>query len=87
MAKRSYSFRFRTGEITIDYEQCAKCTGFPCVKADNLFGTGVIRIQNRKPVLATSTEDAKRTCNECLACELYCGFYGKGGLRIGLDEL
>jgi hypothetical protein len=80
-----YTIRFRTGEIAIDYEKCAHCDNYACVKADSLFGTGVLRIQSRKPVLATSPNDAKRLCNECLTCELYCQSYGNKGLRISLD--
>ena len=80
-----YSFPFRTGEITIDYKKCATCKSYACVKADSLFGTGILRIQDRRPVLTTSAEDAKRVCNECLTCELYCKSHGNGGLRIRLD--
>jgi hypothetical protein len=87
MNMHPYTFRFRTGEIIIDYEKCATCDNYACIKADSLFGTGVLRICNRRPTLATSLDDAQRICNECLACELYCKFYGKGGLQIELDEL
>jgi len=79
------TFGFRTGEIVIEYAKCAWCDTYACVKADSLFGTGVLRIRAGKPVLATSLEDAKRLCNECLACELYCQSYGKKGLRIRLE--
>ena len=82
-----YTFRFRTGKVTIDHEKCAKCTNYACIKADSLFGTGVLRIQNGKPVLATSLEDAQRICNECLACEIYCKFYAREALQINLDKL
>jgi hypothetical protein len=85
MNPRLYTFPFRTGEITIDYKKCAKCKNYACVKADSLFGTSVLRIQNKKPVLATNPDDAKRLCNECLTCELYCKAYGNGGLRIKID--
>ena len=87
MSAESYMFRFRTGEIVIDYEKCAKCSNYACIKADTLFGTSVLRIHNKKPVLAMSEEDAQRICNECLGCELYCKFYGNKGLQIKLDGL
>jgi ferredoxin len=84
---QSYRFRFRTGEIVIDHTKCAKCKTYACVKADSLFGTGVLRIQGRKPILTTSFDDAARLCNECLACELYCQTHGKKALKIRLDTL
>jgi hypothetical protein len=80
-----YAFRFRTGQISIDREKCMHCDNYACIKADSLFGTSVLRIQRGTPVLATSSEDAKRLCNECLTCELYCHSYGNKGLSIGLD--
>jgi hypothetical protein len=85
MKSKLYAFSFRTGEITIDHNKCVKCKSYACVKADSLFGTNVLRIQNRRPVLTAKPEDAKRLCNECLTCELYCKSYGNGGLRIRLD--
>ena len=87
MSSKLYTFRFRTGQISIDHEKCAKCSNYACVKADTLFGTSVLRIQNRKPTLAMSPENAQRACNECLTCELYCKFYGNKGLQIKLDRL
>lgn len=85
MKSKLYTFPFRTGEITIDYSKCAKCKNYACIKADSLFGTNVLRIQKKKPVLTTTPDDVKRLCNECLTCELYCQSYGNGGLRIKLD--
>ena len=85
MKSKLYTFPFRTGEITIDYNKCAKCKTYACVKADSLFGTNVLRIQNKKPVLTTTPDDVKRLCNECLTCELYCKSNGNDGLRIKLD--
>jgi hypothetical protein len=87
MRSQSYSFRFRTGEIVIDHTKCAKCENYACVKADSLFGTGVLRIHDGRPVLGTSLDDAMRLCNECLTCELYCQSYGNKALRIQLDPL
>lgn len=85
MKPSPYTFRFRTGEVVIDHEKCAKCSNYACIKADSLFGTGLLRIHNGRPVLASSSSDAMRLCNECLACELYCSSYGNGGLKIKLD--
>ena len=82
-----YSFRFRTGEIVIDHNACAECETHACVKADRLFGTNVLRLQDRKPVLALAVEDAIRVCNECLGCEIYCQIYGNKGLLIKLDSI
>ena len=80
-----HTFRFRTGQITIDHGKCARCDNYACVKADSLFGTNVLRIQHGIPVLTISPEDAKRLCNECLTCELYCQSYGNKGLSMDLD--
>ena len=83
---KPYTFRFRTGEIIIDHLKCAKCNSYACIKADSLFGTGVLRIQDAKPTLTTNLEDAQRLCNECMACELYCQSHGNKGLKIKLDS-
>lgn len=81
-----YRFRFRTGEVLIDHNKCVQCANYACLKADSLFGTGVLRIRHGRPVLTTTLDDAKRLCNECLTCELYCQAYGNGGVRIVLDQ-
>lgn len=85
MRTKLYKFRFRTGEVIINHEKCKKCKTYACVKGDSLFGRNVLRIQGGKPVLTTTFEGAKRICNECLACELYCQSYGNRGLKINLD--
>jgi hypothetical protein len=84
MAK--YEFEFRTGKVMIDYVRCRACTTYACVKADSIFGTGILRIQGGKPVLVTSPEEAKRRCNECLGCEIYCQLYGNKGCKIELEK-
>ena len=81
----TYTFQFRTGKVIIDYERCEECHNYACVKADSIFGVGLLRIQEGKPLLVTSPEEAKRRCNECLGCELYCQSYGNKGCRIELD--
>ena len=78
-------FPFQTGEIVINYEKCQGCESYACVKACSLFGRSLFRIQDNKPALVTSPEEAQRLCIECLACELYCKNYGNKGLEIFLD--
>lgn len=93
-------FHIKTGKITIDYGRCEAAAGntatpscgFACVKADRWYGRNVLKIENNRPVLAnTDPEEIKRTCNECLACEYDCTFFGRDCIRIelpfpGLDE-
>ena len=80
-----YEFKFRTGKVTIDYARCKTCSSYACVKADSIFGTSILRIQDGKPALVTSPEEAERRCNECLGCEIYCQLYGKKGCKIVLN--
>jgi len=82
-----YTFSFRTGLVTIDHNKCASCKNYACIKADSLFGTGLLRVRDGKPILTTTSDEAKRLCSECLACEIYCEAYGNAGLRIKLDML
>jgi NAD-dependent dihydropyrimidine dehydrogenase PreA subunit len=87
-----YEFEFRTGKVTIDYDKCAKCTSYACIKACSLYGRGILRLQKGKPVLAVPPEEVKKgQCIEDLSCEQDCQFYGAKGLRItlpieGLDK-
>lgn len=81
------TFRFRTGEVKIDYAKCKKCRTYACVKADSLFGTSILRIQDKQPSLTLNREETEKRCNECLTCELYCQSYGNKGLRIELDPI
>jgi hypothetical protein len=81
-----YRIRFRTGEIVINHETCKGCENYACIKADRLFGTNVLRLQDGRPIAVVGSEDFKRTCNECLACEIYCQLYGNKGLIINLDS-
>ena len=86
MSPKLYAFRFRTGRVLVDYDKCADCRNYACIKADSLFGTSVMRIRDRRPVLAVGEDDAHRICNECLTCEIYCQLYGNNGLRIELGS-
>lgn len=76
-------FRTRTCIIRIYYDRCIapKC-GFACVKADRLYGRGVLRIQDGKPILNVNVEKAARLCNECLACEIHCRWAGADAVEI-----
>ena len=80
-----YEFPFRTGTTRIDYERCKSCENYACVKACSLFGASLFRVEDGKPVLTVSPEEAGRRCIEDLACELYCQAYGNKGLEIVLD--
>lgn len=80
-----YEFPFRTGKVMIDNEKCQSCESYACIKACSLFGGNLLRIQDGKPVLIPSPEEAKRRCIEDLTCELYCQAYGNKGLKIVLD--
>jgi hypothetical protein len=85
-------FEFRTGKVTINYAKCkAPDCGFACVKADRYYGRNILKIDKGRPVLAVSKEEAKRLCNECLACEIHCRFSGNDAVQIdlplpGLDQ-
>ena len=80
----SVEFPFRTGKVTIDLRKCEDCRTFACVKACSLFGTSILRMAEGKPSLIPTCDEARRRCNECLACERFCKEYGAGGLEIDL---
>ena len=87
-----YEFEFRTGKVSIDHGKCTNCTTYACVKACSLYGTGILRVKEGKPVLAIASDEAKRLCIECLACEHDCLFEGQKAITIvlpipGLDEV
>ena len=77
-----YTFEFRTGRVSIDHAKCDGCTSFACAKACNLYGSGILRIDNGRPVLAIPPEEAKRRCTECLACEVGCHLRGRQAITI-----
>ncbi len=83
----AFEFPFRTGKVIIDYEKCRSCETYVCVKACSLFGGNLFRIEDGKPALIASPEEAGRRCIEDLTCELYCQDYGNKGLKIILDSL
>lgn len=87
-----YEFEFRTGKVSFDHDKCTDCTTYACVKACSLYGSGILRVQEGKPVLAAAADEAKRLCIECLACEHDCHFQGQKAIIIvlpipGLDDL
>jgi hypothetical protein len=87
-----YEFEFRTGKVSIDHGKCTNCATYACVKACSLYGSGILRVQQGKPLLAIEVDEAKRLCMECLACEHDCLFEGQKAITIvlpilGLDAL
>jgi len=78
-------FKFRTGDITIDYQKCAGCKTHDCISACQKFGATLYRLENGRPLLVYSPEETERRCIEDLACEIYCQSRGNKGLTIHLD--
>jgi len=80
--KDGYSFGTITGKLFIDHEKCPTCKTKGCVEA---CAAKILKLENEKPVLAISTEDAKKgKCTECLACEIYCNFHEQKAIYIHL---
>lgn len=78
----AYSFETLTGKIYIDHSTCAECETKACIDTCN---AKVLKLQDGKPILAISEEDAKKgKCTECLGCEIACKFEGKSALHIEL---
>ncbi len=78
-------FTFRTGEVSIDLNECtAPNCRFACVKACRFYGRAVLKIAGGKPALAIRPEEAPRLCNECLACEINCELHGNNAIKISL---
>ncbi len=78
----AYSFKTMTGTVYIDHKTCLTCESKPCVPACTY---GVLKLEDGKPVLAISEEDAaKGKCTECLACELACFLEEKKVLYVHL---
>ncbi len=82
IAKEPYTFESPTGTVTFDYAICDTCESKVCVKT---CVRQILELQNGRPVLNVSREDAKRgRCIECLACEVECHFEGAGGGYVDL---
>ncbi|MEM1551002.1 MAG: ATP-grasp domain-containing protein [Candidatus Bathyarchaeia archaeon] len=78
-------FEFETGKVIIDLSKCiAPACGFACVKADRWYGRSCLRIEDGKLSLTGTSEQLKRLCNECLACEVVCELYGGKAIKIDL---
>lgn len=86
-----YCFNTRTGRICIDHAKCSDCTTIACVDACTRYGAGILTVEEGKPLLNVSLEEAQRRDTECLACEQECELRGKSAIVItlpidGLDE-
>lgn len=80
--KAIHEFESVTGKIIIDISKCvAPHCDFACVKACRNIGRGLLKIENAKPTLRSTTD--KRLCNECLSCEFECHAHAKA-IRIEL---
>jgi len=78
----AYSFETLTGKIYIDHRKCLECGKKGCVEECL---QQILRIEDGKPLLAIPSDEAKRgKCTECLACEIYCKFFGKDAIVIEL---
>lgn len=78
----AYSFKTVTGEIRIDHEKCGQCVTKGCVEACS---PGILKIENEKPVLSISREEAEKgKCTECLACEIFCTYHEQDAIVIRL---
>jgi hypothetical protein len=77
-----YTFEAPTGVVTYDHAVCDTCESKVCVET---CVRQILRLENGRPVLNVSREDAKRgRCIECLACEVECHFEGQGGGYVDL---
>jgi len=82
------------GEIYIDLRKCvAPNCGFACVKACRWMGAGSLKIRGSKPhIISKESEELRRLCSECLACEYYCMLKGGNAIKIivpvyGLEDV
>ena len=86
-----YRFELRTGIVEIDRSKCSSCTTAACIKSCNYYGRGILHLVDGKPELSIHPEEAKRRCNESLACEWACETQGRQAITItlpipGLEE-
>jgi hypothetical protein len=85
-------FETQTGTMKIDLTKCiAPECGFACVKADRWIGRPCLKIDDGKPALANTSNELKRLCNECVACQIECDLHGGSAISItlpvqGLEE-
>jgi len=80
LKKVDYEFESMTGKVQFQYDLCAQCSSKICIEACQ---TGILKLENGKPVLAVTEEEAKKgKCTECLACELECRMHGSKGCYV-----
>jgi hypothetical protein len=80
----TYCFSTRTGEVCIDHDRCRSCRTIACVDACQRYGVGILGVDNGRPVLKVSLEEAKRRDTECLACEQECDLHGQKAIVVSL---
>jgi Fe-S-cluster-containing dehydrogenase component len=80
--EKAYVFTTITGRISCDHSKCPACRSKGCVPACIY---NVLKLEEGKPVLAISAEEAKRgKCTECLACEIFCAFHEQDAIIVHL---
>jgi ferredoxin len=79
-----YEFITRTGKIFIDHDKCENCKSNICVDSCRTYGRDILKIDNKRAVLAIDLSESSRLCNECLACEEKCRLYGQDAIMIQL---
>lgn len=80
--EEAYAFETMTGRLAVDHSKCPGCRTKGCVEA---CAPRILKLEEGKPVLAVSEEDAKRgKCTECLACEIFCAFHEQNAIVIHL---
>lgn len=93
MSDNKLEFKTKCTKVTIDYAKCEpakkntsnpKC-GFACIKADRLYDRNILRIDNNKPVLALSADEAKNRSNESLSWEYACSVTGNNAIQIAVS--
>ena len=79
-----YCFGTRTGRICFDHAKCGACTTKACIDACRRYGAAILMLEEGKPVLSVSLEEAERRDTECLACEQECKVRGLAAIVITL---
>jgi len=79
-----YTFKLRTGQVSIDHSKCASCATLACVQACRRYGSAVLKVELGKPVLAIPGDETGRRDIECLACEIACYLRGRQAITISL---
>jgi succinyl-CoA synthetase beta subunit len=90
IAGNTLEFETRCTKVRIHYDRCEPAQrktanpqcGFACVKADRMYDRNILRIENHRPILAVSKEEAKRASNESLSWEYACDRTKNEAIRI-----